>query len=197
MIERISMIAFVLILASILTGSLVAVNSYTEPMIKRNEELKAKTSVLDALGVPHGDDDVEKAFEASVTTVEKGGQLFYISRDKEIAFRFAGSGLWGPISGVIAVLPDLRTIKEITVIHQEETPGLGGRIGEKEFLDRFRSKSLEPELLIVSPGKASQDNEVDGITGATLSCKAFERVLNSEAKRCIRLLRANTGEAGE
>lgn len=187
------MIAFVLILASILTGSLVAVNNYTDPIIHKNEELKANTSILDALGILHGEDDIEESFKESITTVEKSGQLFYISRDKEVAFRFAGSGLWGPIKGVISLLPDLKTIKGITVIHQEETPGLGDRIGEKEFLERFKSKKLEPQLLILSPGKAVKDNEVDGITGATLSCKAFERILNSESKRCIPLL----GKAGE
>ncbi len=52
---------------------------------------------------------------------------------------------------------------------------------------------FEPELVVVSPGKAAKINEVDGITGATLSCKAFEKILNSESKRCLPLL----GEAGE
>ena len=193
MIERLSMIAFVLILASALTGTLVVVDSYTAPIIKKNEELKEKISILEALGIPYDRDDVADAFEKSVTTVERKGQKFFVSRDKVVAFKYAGSGLWGPITGVIAMQPDLKTISGITVIHQEETPGLGGRIKEKEFLDRFVSKRFEPQLVVVSPGKAAKVNEVDGITGATLSCKAFEKILNTELKRCLPLLGGTSG----
>ena len=108
MMERLSMIAFVLILASALTGTLVAVESYTAPMIKRNEDLKEKISILAALRISHKIDDIDDAFEKGVVSVEKEGQKFFISRDEVVAFKYAGSGLWGPITGVIAMQPDLK-----------------------------------------------------------------------------------------
>ena len=86
---------------------------------------------------------------------------------------------------MIAIKPDLKTIKGITIIHQAETPGLGGRIAEPEFLDRFKGKDVFPSLMIERPGKANKNNEVDGITGATLSGKAFERILNREIKKYV------------
>ena len=52
----------------------------------------------------------------------------------------------------MAVLPDLKTIKGIAITHQEETPGLGGRIAEPEFLQSFTAKGLQPELRILAPG---------------------------------------------
>ena len=85
--------------------------------------------------------------------------------------------------------PDMKTIKGITIIHQEETPGLGGRIAETDFLDRFKAKKVLPKLIIQPPGKASRNNEVDGITGATLSCKAFEAILNSEIKKYVSIIK--------
>jgi len=36
---------------------------------------------------------------------------------------------------------------------------------------------------------ASGENEVDGMTGATLSCNAFEEILNSELPKYIRAIR--------
>ena len=48
----VKMIAFVLIMASILTGALTAVETLTKPRITRNEELKTKRNVLAALDVP-------------------------------------------------------------------------------------------------------------------------------------------------
>ena len=110
---------------------------------------------------------------------------YYVTSDKQIIFEFHGNGLQGPIHGAISLMADMETIKGMTIIKQEETPGLGGRIGEAEFLERFKNKKLFPELSIVREGKASGINEVDGITGATLSCDALQDMLNSESKKYI------------
>ena len=186
--QKIAMIGFVLILASVLTGALSAVSAWTAPIIERNEKLKAKRSVLDALGIVHAGGDAEEVFDRNVATQERDGQLFYVSQDKDVAFKIEGNGLWGPIIGVIAVRSDLKTIKGITIIHQEETPGLGGRIGEQAYLASFRAKEIVPAITITAPGKAGKINEVDGITGATLSCKAFETILNSASGKYLPLI---------
>ena len=177
----VKMIAFVLILASILTAVLTAVESFTKPTITRNEELKVKRNVLAALDVAYAEDELETAFEEKVSSVERNGRRFFVTREKAVAFSFLGMGLWGPIRGVLAVNPDGVTVKGITIVHQEETPGLGSRIAEKAYLAGFRSKHLLPQIVITEAGKASGENEIDGITGATLSCQAFARILNSEA----------------
>jgi len=178
---RIRMIAFVLILASILTGALTSVEAWTKPIIARNEALKIKRNVMAALELDYEDAALEKTFADTVSVVEKEGRTFYVTDDKTVAFPINGSGLWGPISGVLAVEPDGVTVKGITIVHQEETPGLGSRIAEQAYLDKFRAKRLHQGIRITEEGKASGDNEVDGITGATLSCQAFARILNSEA----------------
>ena len=175
------MIAFVLILASILTGALLAVEALTKPIITRNEALKIKRSVLAALDVACDEGSLESTFEETVRQVEQDGRTFFVTREKVVAFPIVGSGLWGPIRGVLAVEPDGATIKGITIVHQEETPGLGSRIAEDAYLEGFRAKRLLPRITITEEGKASGENEVDGITGATLSCQAFARILNSEA----------------
>ena len=79
-------------------------------------------------------------------------------------------------------------VKGITIIHQEETPGLGGRIAEAEFLQKFLNRDVTGGLVILPPGKANAENEVDGITGATLSCKAFEIILNNEIRRYVTVI---------
>ncbi|MFP4423912.1 MAG: FMN-binding protein [Candidatus Woesearchaeota archaeon] len=48
-----------------------------------------------------------------------------------------------------------KEIKEIRILQQEETPGIGSKVTEKSFLDQFKNKE-----------------EVDTITGATISSKA-------------------------
>jgi Na+-transporting NADH:ubiquinone oxidoreductase subunit C len=185
--EKVKMIVFVLVLGSVLTTALVSVNALTKPLVDKNRERKLHKSVLDAFGIEFTKDRIDQVFEANVETRTRDDKDFYVTRNGEVAFVISGSGVWGPIEGAFAVMPDLKTIKGITIIHQKETPGLGGRIAEAEFLDRFKNKKILPELLILPPGKASGENQVDGITGATLSCKAFEEILNTEAKKYLAL----------
>lgn len=189
--EKISMIVFVLILGSVLTTALVAVDHYTDPRIKKNQAFKIKTRVLEALDIAYTKDNLEEKFLNNVEEKKIEEKSFYVSQDGSIAFEITGSGLWGRISGVLAVSsPDLETIKGITITHQEETPGLGGRIVEDEFLNGFKGKKLLPALTILPANKkAVGENEVDGITGATLTGKAFETILNTEAKKYLPLLR--------
>lgn len=184
----VTMIFFVLILGSILTSALVGIDKITEPRIKENEQRKVYRGVLDAFGIAFEKGTETDVFASNVEPREIGGKPFYTAADGTVAFEFLGSGLWGPIYGVVALQPDRKTIKGLTVINQEETPGLGGRIGEEGYLATFKGKEITPEIKIVGAGKAEAANEVDGITGATLSCKAFETILNAEASKCIPIL---------
>lgn len=182
-------IIFVILLGSFLTTLLLWVNCYTAPIIKKNEELKLKASVLNALNVSYVEDDLEEVFSDNIKIVEKDNRVFYLSADKDVAFEIKGSGVWGPIEGIIAFFPDLKRIKGITIIHQEETPGLGGRIGEPEYLAKFEGKMVLPDLRIVPQGRALKENEVDAITGATMTSRAFEELINTQAKKYLSLIK--------
>jgi len=100
-----------------------------------------------------------------------------------VAFKLEGSGLWAPISMVIALRSDLETIHGMAILEQAETPGLGARIVEPEFLGGFVGKRIEPRIILVSRKKAKGENEVDAITGATMSSKALEEIINKESHR--------------
>ena len=106
-----------------------------------------------------------------------------------MAFAYAGSGLWGPINGIVALNPDLSTLKGVTILHQEETPGLGSRITEQAYLDTFRGKDFTSGLKLTPPGKAKAANEIDAITGATLSPKAFLQILNANLAASVPAIR--------
>ncbi|MBW8035109.1 MAG: FMN-binding protein [Planctomycetes bacterium] len=195
--DKLQMILFVLVMGAILTTALVTIDAITEPYIKANQLKKLQMSVLGVAGIEYTEENREQVFAESIETkpfpdylqpkdADEDKKLkFYVTSDNQIIFEFKGNGLQGEIHGAIALMDDLDTIKGITIIKQEETPGLGGRIGEAEFLNQFKNKKLFPELKITRQGKASGINEVDGITGATLSCNALEEVLNSESQKYI------------
>ena len=186
--DKLLMIVFVLVLGSVLTAALVVVNNVTTPIIDTYNVQKIKMSVLDVLGIRYDEENLESVFSENVDEDSKGSETLYVSKNGDIAFEISGAGLWGPIEGVMGLKNDRKTIKRIVIVRQEETPGLGGRIGEDEFLNRFLDKTVVPSLEIVAPGKAQSNNQVDGITGATMSVKALEILLNTEVQRYLTLL---------
>ena len=162
--DKLMMVLFVLILGSILTTALVGVDGFTAPKIEKNTELRLKSSVLRALEVPYEQDEIEQAFANNVKTAEKNSITYYVAADGTYALPYEGSGLWGPIRGIMAMNPDLKEIAGLTIMEQEETPGLGSRIAEDEYLEDFVSKRFSPRLQMVSPGTADQENEIDSIS---------------------------------
>ena len=65
------------------------------------------------------------------------------------------------------------------VLESRETPGLGDKIyKDAEFVGGFSALSVEPEIVAVKKGTKSQPNEIDAITGATISSKAIVRIIN-------------------
>lgn len=54
----------------------------------------------------------------------------------------------------------------VCIISHGETPGLGAKATEAEFLDQYKGKSTAEPLTVTKTGAAA-DTEIDAITGAT------------------------------
>ena len=72
------------------------------------------------------------------------------------------------------------TIIGFEVLESKETPGLGDKIMKDEnFRENFIALKVNPELVPVKPGKKQNMNEIELITGATISSKAVVRLLQN------------------
>lgn len=86
-----------------------------------------------------------------------------------------GRGLWGELWGYLALKNDFRTVYGVYMSHASETAGLGARITEEQFQEKFIGKIVFDEgdfaevLLGVKKKVETPDSEVDAITGATLT----------------------------
>lgn len=86
-----------------------------------------------------------------------------------------GRGLWGELWGYLALKNDFRTVYGVYMSHASETAGLGARITEEQFQEKFIGKMVFDEgdfaevLLGVKKKVETPDSEVDAITGATLT----------------------------
>jgi Na+-translocating ferredoxin:NAD+ oxidoreductase RnfG subunit len=63
-----------------------------------------------------------------------------------------------------------------------ETPGLGDKIyKDPKFVAEFHGLAVEPAIKLIK-GHGEAANEVDAITGATISSKAVVRIVNQAAR---------------
>jgi len=180
--DKIMMIVFVLILGTILATTLVGVDAFTQPMITKNEKVKELSTILNTFGIEYTDETIEKVFTDNIETIEYAEMLVYKISSGDMAFPFEGAGFQGPIIGVTVMDADGKTIRAVGIKSQVETPGLGSRITEKQFLDSFIGKQFDPEIILVGAGKSSKRTDVDGITGATMSSIALIKVINDDYK---------------
>ena len=188
MIGRLRNVIFILVLGSVCTTLLLWIKGYTLPMIERYQEFRLKSSILEAAGVAYDSNNLDKVFHENIREMKNDGFIYYLSPDDSYIFEFEGRGLWGIIQGVITLDPDLETIENIRIISQEETPGLGGRISEEDFLVQFRGKKVSPRLSLILRRRATEVNEVDSISGASLTSQALIDMINESVLNFRQLL---------
>jgi electron transport complex protein RnfG len=91
----------------------------------------------------------------------------------------AGPGFQDTIALLYGYRPDEKIVVGMEVLESRETPGLGDKIyKDPVFVGGFSALSVEPEIVAVKKGTQSQPNEIDAITGATISSKAVVRIIN-------------------
>ncbi|MBN1183746.1 MAG: NADH:ubiquinone reductase (Na(+)-transporting) subunit C [Bacteroidales bacterium] len=95
-----------------------------------------------------------------------------------------GKGLWGPIWGFVALQDDMSTLAGVIFDHSDETPGLGAEISTKKFQVPFRGKKIFSgagkfqSIKVVKGGaNPAANNEVDAISGGTITSKGLETML--------------------
>ena len=97
-------------------------------------------------------------------------------------FLTVGTGYGGDIDILIG-LEDETTIKGITIIVQNETPGVGSRITESSFTSKFAGLNIDDVALKQDGG------QVDAITGATISSRAVVDAVRTAAVEKVQSLK--------
>ena len=94
------------------------------------------------------------------------------------ALPWEGNGFQGKIRMMVGVTGDLTTITAIEVLEQVETPGLGTKVTEDPFRGQFSGLHAEPQVDWVKGVPPTRENEIQTITGATISSKAIVAIVN-------------------
>lgn len=150
------------IICIVASGLLAVVNSLTQPRIIAQAQEQEEATLLELLPGSAGFTPVKSADEV----------LYYRGYDKDknfagIVFKASAKGYSSVIETMVGLTKEGK-ITAIKVISQNETPGLGTKIAQPEFISRFSSKNI------------AELDQVQAITGATVSSRA---VINSVAKK--------------
>ena len=189
----------VLTLITVLSGGLLSAwDSVTAPKIAfhRLEALKK------AIG------DVLPAHDNYETLDAEAGTLYVGKKEGSdapvgIAFMAVGSGFQGELRIMVGMNPELTELTGIKVLEQIETPGLGTKIVEDPsnrenpfwWPEQFKGALVSPELVVIKNAKPSKRNEIQGITGATISSVAVADILNAQIIQVKKAWAAKGGPA--
>ncbi len=180
-------VVFSFIIAFLFVFLLSLAYGATKEKVAENARITEAKAYLSAAGIEIDDPGkIESAFKKAFPSFNEKApyNTTTIDSKKIIVSPFSGNGLWGTITGVIAVTADLKRMVGLAIISHNETPGLGGRIEEKWFLDQFRGESISAKIE-VSRGGGSGDTDpdnskVDSITGASRTSSAIEVIVNGK-----------------
>ncbi len=122
------------------------------------DEYKAETAVLDGETVNYH------------TAVKDGENIGYI-------FTVDEKGYGGTVSVMTAINTD-GTVAAVEILDaSNETPGLGQNVKNSDFYTQF--KGLADNITVIRGGSANADNnEINAVTGATISSKAVTKAVN-------------------
>lgn len=174
----------VLTVVGLVSGSFLAVvGMLTEEQIEQNRLDEINRAITEVVPDAVSGDIV---YEGEVLTV-------YAGRDKEgnqvgYALYSSGTGFQDVITLMAGVDSAVTKIYDLTILDQKETPGLGAKItSEADFLRFWENRNAEQKLELQKPAVDSPDqlaeNEVNTITGATISSQKVMDIVNQALER--------------
>lgn len=128
-----------------------------------------------------GDRDI-----AGLSRVENYATVYLVGNaddPDQIVLPIRGQGLWGRMMGFLSIEGDGNTIISITYYDHSETPGLGAEVNNPRWQAQWEGKEIYAEEGSLSPaihltkGGASNENEVDALSGATLTSNGVTNML--------------------
>ncbi len=167
----------VLTIVGLISGTmLVFMYKYANPLILDNQKSEMEESIFEIF--PEADTYDKDIIEDNVIfrMKDKSGKLL------GYAFLAQGSGYQGMIKIMAGIEPDLETLAGIEILESQETPGLGQEITQKDFKAQFKGLKTSPEITYVRNRKPERPNEIQAVTGATVSSSAVVSILNEKIK---------------
>ena len=126
---------------------------------------------------------------ASIKKREKFSKIYIEYKDDKIntiILPVRGYGLWGILYGYLAIENDFNTVAGLEFYEHKETPGLGAEIDNPKWKSLWKGKKIykdngEVSLKVIKGSvlnnSVNYNYEVDGLSGATLTCNGVSNLI--------------------
>ena len=139
--------------------------------VKKIAELEAANSKKNMQSLIDAD-NFEECENGEITyyaAINGGGTAAYI-------FTESSKGYGGDVSVMTAIKPD-GTVAGVAILDiSNETPGLGQNAAKESFYSQYIG--LKKGVSVLKNGAKAENNEVDAVTGATITSTAVTRAVN-------------------
>jgi electron transport complex protein RnfG len=167
----------------------VLVNQHTKPIIDKYKAEQLQKAVYEVLpGVERYDTYYMVNDELSLTlpdgAKESEFKRLYIGHDSNgqtrgVAISRGESGFQDVIMVIFGYDPQTGKLSGMKILDSKETPGLGDKIyKDRAFVDQFFAGPETPLVGVKTGAGKGKPNEIDMITGATISSKAVIGIIN-------------------
>ncbi len=185
--QTIHMIATLTIIGALVGALLSYVAGWAAPKIEINKKKDTEQAIFKV------QPDAKKFEKITGTALE----IYKVFDDSGKALGYAmpyeGNGFQGKIRLMFGIKNDLKELTGLEILEQSETPGLGAKIVDDDFRGQFIKLITQPEIAWLKGAKAEKENQIETITGATISSKAVVAILNDGIKK----LSETTNTGGE
>ena len=167
-----------LVIIGIITVGLHFLNNATKSRIESQaliEKKLARETIIEGI--------------AYTTAKETENYVKYFDTKKKlvaIVFEETTNGYGGEIKSIVGVkfVDSVTEVIGVKVISQNETAGLGANVTKDDFLAQFTQKMAGIEVVKNKP----KDNEIQALTGATITSKAITEAVNKALKQAGEVL---------
>lgn len=196
-------------------SSLVLAGTYTvtQPRIEQNKRDKLQKAIFVVL--PKAKDCERNSANECQNIGTENFQVYKgLDENQDLvgyAFVAEGSGFQGPIGMIVGIEHDLDTLLGMKVLEQTETPGLGAKIAQEttkqDFYEQFTGLPVDVASAQVQEKPATDEtsnlynfviclkaddlnlqNDIQAITGATISSQAVVSIINKNLMELLNIL---------
>lgn len=177
-------VGVLLAICIIIPLALSVTNKVTAKKIAELENENSKKNMQSLVSA----DDFEKCSDGGIeyyTAIKGGETTAYI-------FTESAKGYGGDVSVMTAVKPD-GTVAGVAILDvSNETPGLGQNAAKESFYSQY--SGLKKGVSLLKNGAKAENNEVDAVTGATITSTAVTRAVNAALDDFEKVKGATVGE---
>jgi len=164
----------VLTIIGIVSGGLLSeVSNWAKPKIAHHRKVETEKAIFKVQPEAKSYEDMSAG----------GYELYKVFNEKKdfigYALPYEGNGFQGKIRLMVGIDNKLESMKGLEVLEQVETPGLGTKVTESDFTKQFIELKAVPKIEWVKGAEPDQPNEIQAITGATISSKSVVEIINA------------------